>query len=94
MKAILDSGKALISGLAGIVLAGTSIHEWLYHEHHKYASGPSVVIAVGCAAAAVVAFVVMFMATEIAEREEEIDQLINQLGRYVDDRFEELDRSD
>ena len=54
----------------------------------------AVVIAVGCAAAAVVAFVVMFMATEIARSEEEIEQLVYRLGRYVDDRFEELDLSD
>lgn len=93
MKAILDNGKALVSGLAGIVLAGTSIHEWLYHEHHKYASGPSVVIAVGCAAGAVVAFVVMFMATEIAAREQEIDELIHQLAQHVDERIADLNRS-
>lgn len=67
MDAILTNTKAWASGLAGLVLCGTAIHEWLYHEHHRYASGPSEVLAVGFLAGAVVAFTVMFIAKELAE---------------------------
>jgi len=86
---ILTNTRAWVSGLAGLVLVGTSVHEWLYHEHHKYASGPSIVIAIGCAAGAVVAFVVMNIAVDVADREKEI----HQLAQYVDDRIAQRDKA-
>jgi len=66
LDAILTNTKAWLAGLAGLVFCGLAIHEWNYHRHHPYASGPSTVMAIGFLAGAVVAFVVMFLAKELA----------------------------
>jgi hypothetical protein len=72
MNAILTNTKAWVSGLAGLVLVGAAIHEWLYHQHHRYASGPSEVLAAGFLAGGVVAFVVMFIAQELTSHKGDI----------------------
>jgi RsiW-degrading membrane proteinase PrsW (M82 family) len=72
MDAILTNTKAWASGLAGLVLVGAAIHEWLYHQHHRYAPGPSEVLAVGFLAGGVVAFVVMFIAKELTVHQGDI----------------------
>jgi hypothetical protein len=91
MDAILTNTKAWVSGLAGLVLVGAAIHEWLYHQHHRYASGPSEVLAVGFLAGGVVAFVVMFIAKELTSHKDEMWAHLTDAERKQ--RFDEYHKS-
>ena len=66
MDDILTNTKAWVSGVAGVVLLGCAVHEWLYRYHHPHASGPAGVMAVAFGAAAVVAFAVLFIARDLS----------------------------
>ena len=72
---ILTTTKAWLAGLAGIALLVIGAQEWDYNSDHPFARGTSGVLTVGFFAGAVVAFVVMLIARDVARNRAVLERL-------------------
>src|ERR1700690_2745241 len=72
---ILTTTKAWAAGLAGIALLVIGAREWDYNTDHPFARGTSGVLTGGFFAGAVVAFVVMLIARDVARNRAGVERL-------------------